>query len=485
MTTPKIAALPLLSLVLACGDPSGGSGSGATSTSSETDEPTDEPPTTGTSGEAETESGSSDSGTTSDPSGEASTGAASTGEESTVDASTGEASTGEASAGSTGEASTGDLPAPTCEPGDGGGVLVWSQSEAQLPGFMPALAGGADDSVVLAGQTGVGDDGDAFVELRDAQGATLWSDLYAGVNGLQDRAVDVAVDPAGFIHVLVAESILAVEGEQMGTYDGRLVVLRYAPDGAHVWRWEHERPPAAPWTSYSPGGKLAVDGQAIFVVEHAFDGPFEHVRLDAFGNVLGETTLAVPAWLHYNSRYDLGPDGSVVIAARVGDPDRLWVGRFDDQGASSWSLDFEDEDSHPDSVLVGEDGAAYVLGSLNENPGVLSVRKFSGDGSVAWTQPLPDASLQGIRFGGAIRPDGALLLLGGNKQSGQRMDLWAGMMAAEGALLWTFEHEFGPPHSWGDGNTAAFTSSGAVVVSGSFDGEGGKSQPWLGRLCGG
>ncbi|MFY0535751.1 hypothetical protein [Nannocystis pusilla] len=218
------------------------------------------------------------------------------------------------------------------------------------------------------------------------------------------------------------------------------------------------------------------------MVEHAFAGPFEHVRLDASGNVLGETTLAVPAWLHYAARYDLGPDGSVVIAALVEDPERVWVGRFDDQGAPSWSLDLADEDS-PELRARRRGRGGLHARVVEENPGVSSVRKFSGDGSVAWTQPLPDASLDSVHFGGAVRGDGALLLVGGNKQSSQHKDLWLARMAADGAWSWIFEHELGP-QGWGDGNTAAFTTSGAVVVSGSFNGED-AVQPWLGRLCGG
>ncbi|MFZ6182278.1 hypothetical protein [Nannocystis pusilla] len=437
MTATKIAVIPLLSVLVACG---------------------------GGGGESETDDGSGTSGSGSGSS--------------------------SAPTSSSGEAETGDAPAPACEPGEGGGALEWSQSAAMLPGFVPGLAAGPDDSVAIAGGTATGD---AVVELRDAAGAVVWSDVYAGAHGLDDAAIDVAVDPAGFVHVLVREAILAVEAETMGTYDARLVVLRYAPDGAKVWRWEHERPPVEPWGSYDPQGTLAVDGETITVLERAFDQPFAHVRLDRFGNVKAETALEVPETLGYQVRLDVGADGSAAIAARAELPDRLWVGRFDASGAPLWSHDLEGKDK-PESVFVADDGAAFLTAAFDADPGLgFSARKFEGDGTLAWTVPLGLESQDDIAFGGAVRCDGALVLAGGadkppqpDNEWGRRRDLWVGLLGPDGALLWSFEHEFGPPFSWGDGNTAAFTSSGAVVVSGSFLGEDGASyQPWLGRLSGG
>jgi hypothetical protein len=293
--------------------------------------------------------------------------------------------------------------------------------------------------------------------------------------------------------VLVREVILAVEAEMMATTDARLVVLRYAPDGAKEWRWEHERAPVEPWGSYYPEGKLAADGETITVVEWAFDRPFSHVRLDRFGNVEAETTLAAPETLDYRVRLDVGADGSTAIAARAELPNRLWVGRFDASGAPLWSVDLESEDK-PGSVFAADDGAAFLTASFDADPGLgFSARKFAGDGALVWTVPLAVESQDDIAFGGAVRCDGALVLAGGadkppqpDNEWGQRRDLWVGLLGPDGAPLWSFEHEFGAPFSWGDGNTAAFTSSGAVVVSGSFLGEDGSHyQPWLGRLSDG
>lgn len=432
MTAAKIAVIPLLAVLVACG---------------------------GGAGESETDGSSSSSDAT-------------------------------GSSGAPTSSSGGEEPAPACEPGEGGGVLEWSQSAAMLPGFVPWLAAGPDDSVAIAGGT---PEGDAVVELRDAAGAVVWTDVYAGAHGLDDVALDVAVDPEGFVHVLVREAILAVEAETMGTYDARLVVLRYAPDGAKVWRWEHERPPVEPWGSFYPEGKLAADGETITVVEWAFDEPLEHVRLDRFGNVKAETTLAVPETLGYQVRLDVGADGSTAIAARAELPERLWVGRFDAGGAPLWSHDLEGKDK-PASVFATVDGAAFLTASSDADPGLgFSARKFAGDGTPAWTVTLALESQDDVAFGGAVRCDGALVLAGGtdkppqpDNEWGRRRDLWVGLLGPDGAPLWSFEHEFGAPFSWGDGNSAAFTSSGAVVVSGGFLGEdGGTYRPWLGRLSSG
>ncbi|MCY1060645.1 hypothetical protein [Nannocystis sp. SCPEA4] len=398
--------------------------------------------------------------------------------------------TGSDTSSSTDAPTTGE-PAPVCMAGGGANVtLAWSQEA--LPDFVTALAGGPGEATVSVGVIADGfggEDDDVFVEQRDAAGAVAWSDVYGGAHGEDDRVLDVAVDPAGFVHVLVQEVILNVIGESQFSTDARLVVLRYGPDGSHAWRWERAREPVEAWGSYVPEGMIGVAGEGIVVLEWAYDEPIVQIGLDSAGNLVSETTLA-EAQFDHRIQADIGLDGSAAIM-HAADPAGLWVARFDPAGASTWIDEFGGSDDKPGGVFAAEDGATYLVWSTGTPEGHLfHLRRFDADGGEAWTQELDLPSFDDRRIGGAVRCDGALVLVDSvgkppqpDNEWGMRQDLWARLLAPDGSSQWTFEHEFGPPFSWGEGRGAAFTATGDVVVSATVrDGDGTTFRPWLGRI---
>lgn len=179
---------------------------------------------------------------------------------------------------------------PSCTPGSGepGGTLLWSRSGPDLS-FPPRFAEmNAAGELVLVGFDG----SDVLLEVRDAAWNLRWSDVYAGVNGLEDRPLALAVDAEGFVHVLLSETIRMVHKETFPEVDARLVLLRYAPDGGHVWRWEQTPPPPTGFLNeVIPAGMVAVEGDEVRVIDHSCCGPTTSLRLDRFGNLVETIVL--------------------------------------------------------------------------------------------------------------------------------------------------------------------------------------------------
>ncbi len=322
------------------------------------------------------------------------------------------------------------------------------------------------------------------LEVFDRDGRLRWGETYHGA-GIEKNTLplDLAVDGAGFIHVLVYETILHVLGgnefSDIGlTRDARLVV-RYAPDGAHEWRWVRERPPVEPFEQYSPSGGLGVADGSLLLLEMALDEPTVVIALDRSGVVVAETELAVPyagaygGWLH-----DFDPDGDVYLGGRT--PGGLsWLGRFARDGSLAWHHEFTDtpdvSESEMMAVVAGAEDDVYAAWTHYDGPSIEShVRRLGTGGELLWTDMLP-----GVRV-----HDGARVLAAGCESavafSGDVMGpfvftLWVGAYSAEGARTWSYLRASDEGAS---GQRIAVAHDGDVIVSGNIG-----SYPWLGRLA--
>jgi hypothetical protein len=385
---------------------------------------------------------------------------------------------------------------PSCVPGDGEpGTLEWSFTDIA---FLAHDAAAIDDHdvVVIGRDESDPDQSDVAVERRDGAGVPLWSDRYAGAAGLADTPLDVAVDPTGHVLVLVNETILHVVGEAIDFADARLVLLRYAPDGSKVWRWERPHPPARPLSSYYPEGVLAVVDDRVLVLEIAWYQPNEPivlVELDFDGNVESEVVVSVTGDVDLDARA-LGPDGGPRFAGDLEEAGThaLWVATFGRDGALRWQDSFGSLDDRAQMVLGGPDGETYLAWATNL-PATTEVRlrRYDSDGTEAWTSLLPPGGVD-ARVAGALACDGALALTSGiDKPPGpdlewdMRRDLWVAGYGNDGAPLWTAEVPFGPPYSYGEGHAIAAIRDGAAIVLGSYlDASGSGYAPWLGRFAG-
>lgn len=456
------AWLGWVTLTLACGD------AGVASESSG-----------GTTGSTDAESDSGEAPTTSS----SSTGSTTTGDAPT----TGDAST-------TSDATTGDEPEQPADCLIGDELqAAWTRSGDELPGFIGAVASTpwADTAIVGGIQSGI--HSDVSVMLLDPAGATVWMDVYKGANGLDDVVLDVAVDGGGFLSVLIRERVFEVLGEDFASTDDRLVILRYAPDGAHVWRWERTREPVMPGGVYTPSGILGIVGDRTLLLEFTFDDPDVVITLDSAGEVLGETTIVDVPTLSVDKRA-FGRGGEVYMAGNLDDGQGnhpLWIGGFAVDGSLAWFDISGGQIDRARALVAGKDGEIYVVRSTNKSGAdEYRLQRYDSTGGSAWTGLLPVVGDDGSVGNAGLRCDGSPLVAGGiDRPAGpdllwdNRVDLWLGSFAVDGAPGWTFEHEFGPPYSHGYAGRIAGVADGDVIVSGSrLDDEGSGSLPWLARL---
>lgn len=481
MTPARAATLTLLALTACPGDV-------ATSTTASTD-------TTGPAPATSTDpTPTSDAPATSDVS--SSTTAADTTSTTTDSTTTGGAITSDTTISDTTAAddtTTGPLPA--CDT-RGSPFLKWSTQAAgePLPGFIAAATATPSGDSVVVGQTHAGGQNyDAFVAVHGPDGALRWTDTYAGVHGLGDAAVDVAVDAHGFIHVLVLEVVSEVWVEQGPITDSRLVILRYAPDGAHVWRWERAFVPMQLPGNHRPGGAIDVGDDTIHLLDGSYNTPRRRVDLDRFGDVLGDTLIQLPDAVeqHKIVAQTVGPDGTVHIGAEYyageGDP-QPWLGSFALDGALKWSATFGVYKDQAATLVAGGDGSVVLLWRRKVGPGMFDpwMQRHEPDGALAWAWQFPFGP--GLAAG-ALSCDGTTLLAGGKDELAgpdlewdQRRDLQVCGLNSDGVPRWAQQHAFGPPYSHGGATVVAGAPDGDVIVAGSYlDDDGETYQAWLGR----
>ena len=388
-----------------------------------------------------------------------------------------------------------EAPPPVCLPDSPGGTFLnWKRSGDELPGFIGAVASNAAADTIVVGTIKHPDaPGDSYLQLYDASGDPLWSDIYAGTHGLEDQALDVAVDGAGFINVLVKERVQEVVTWNFTSTDDRLVILRYAPDGRHMWRWEREREPVVPGGYYDPTGRLGIaDDGRILLLESSYEEPTVLIALDSAGNLLTQSLLATPADVTADQRA-IGPDGSVYLAGNIEDGiggHPMWIARFAADGSLAWSETFGTPKQDAALALTaGRDGEVY-LAHTAKMPGHTDyvLRRHDPDGALAWTAilPLTDTYAPTVP-GSGLHCDGSPLLAGGigrlqgPDDAWPGKNLWAARYQADGAPTWTFEQVFDLPVIESEASRIAGAADGDVIVAGSYlFGE--VDVPWLGHL---
>lgn len=390
------------------------------------------------------------------------------------------------------EPTTGTPPPAVCSAEGGLGQLLWSRERDELPGFFPALAATPSGDTVAVGITGKDVfSSDALVQLYDPTGAPLWTRSYFGPKDLDERAIDVAVDAAGFIHVLVLETVLMIQEEMNGFVDVRMVVLRYAPDGELVWRWEHARPPIGPGESYYPQGAIGIAGERIVMIETEQDEVTTRTELDASGVVLGDVEVAVPASGEV-LEFSIDPDGSLALAGDFEDDGAhgIWVGRYAADGSQAWIDKFGSLEFRARMVLADQVGGVYFAWmETGVGPVEHRLRRYGPDGTATWTQALPMTAIESGVNDGVVRCDGALVLIGGIERPltpdlewDQRQDMWLSRFDVDGVAVSELEHFFGPPFGFGEGQAIAAAPDGELVIAGNFLSGTGDPAPWFGRF---
>lgn len=383
--------------------------------------------------------------------------------------------------------STGDV--PVCAAAGDTAGLAWTIASG-LDGSRRAVAVAPDGRGVFVGVVpSEGTDDDAVVELRGPDGGVSWSDAYRGGAGLDDAAIDVAVDAEGFVHVLVVETITQVIAETQATIDARLVVLRYGPAGERVWRWEREHAPVGTFGEYIPDGSLGIVDDRIALVELSWDEPIVRIELDRYGNVASETALAKSLDLGVRA-HDIADDGEIVLGGEIEDngEHQAWVARYGRDGALAWSDAFGTIDDRGIAVAAAPAGATWFAWSHRGEDGpMVSLRSYDADGQAQTTVPI-DVSADGLALASAC--DGGVWLTGGVTREplpdaawDMRMTLWIARHADDGAMLWSIDEEMPAPYHYGSAHAIAASPDGRALVAGSWlDASGATYSPWLGGV---
>lgn len=387
---------------------------------------------------------------------------------------------------------TGDEPPVGCVPSDvPGGTLRWALGAGALPGPMLLAAAGSPngDTVVVGATNPYTPEADAFVHVVDPAGQPRWSDLYTGEAGLPDYALGIAVDGEGFIHTLVRETILDVQGDE-NTSDARLVVLRHAPDGTRAWRWERAHPPVLPGETFMPIGQIAVVGDAVALLEDNEGEPPRLVRLDRFANVLSEVVFAdLPPM--FTSSAAIGRTG-VHFAGKTEDDLDMWVARYDFAAGQVWSDQFA-ADEFPHALVGDPDGATWIAWAVSQEwyP-QYTLRRYEPDGAVAFTRELALGDFPGSVMTSGLHCDGTLLLAGSiygvaepKDVIGDRRDVWLARHDADGAHQWTHAQPLGQQFQNAEARRIFGAPDGDVLVIAEFAVDQSTDAQWLGRFAGG
>lgn len=401
-------------------------------------------------------------------------------------------STGGESSENSGTSETTDTPpSPACGPSDlPGGTLRWSIQDDELPQVINHLVvapGG--DIVVIGREFDSNEQADADIFVYDAAGQLRWTDRYSGEHGLGDYATGLAIDAAGFIHVLVREQIRH-DLEPVETEDTRLVVLRYTPDGVREWRWEREHPPVAEGEHFNPHALFGEADGDLFLLEGVPTASMPRlVRLDTQANVLADTALALPQLFSYGG--SIGPHGLHIAGTFEGG--NTWLARFGLDGAPTWDTTIV-TDGFPYVLRVGPDATLHLAFNPPGEPDqpTYEVRRFSPNGAPLSVETFDYGPAPGNVATGALHCDGTLLLAGSiatpptpDDQVVDRKDAWLTRHTMGGAQQWTTSRAFGPPVSVAEAWRMASTPDGDILVVVSYRTISSNYSYWLGRYAGG
>lgn len=345
---------------------------------------------------------------------------------------------------------------PSCDVDGQGGQVAWSLLQDGLSGEIADIGATPDGAIVVAGMIR-GNHTDAYVQVRERTGALVWSDQYAGAHGLNDDPMDVAVDSEGFIHVLVREAVSEIHDGDWVDVTEKLVVLRYAPDGTHVWRLE--RPPVGP--VYSAWGSITSFADKTVLLEARGDGSSDFsyglMSLDRLGNIRSTIVFENPGW----GFHAVDADGSHCFAGERSLPSNaVFVRCFTPDGDLRWNR-IEPGTDQVDAIVIGRAHEVYVA-RYNYASETHRLLRYGPDGDLEWHRSLPQftplASVDVV-----MRCDGSLLVVGSMSDHEVIMP-WVARYDTQGHQLWSFQHDFEPPEHVAFGARIVATPTGDAAI---------------------
>jgi uncharacterized delta-60 repeat protein len=257
-------------------------------------------------------------------------------------------------------------------------------------------------------------------------GTTLWLHTHDGDAHLQDRALDVEVDPAGDVVVAGYESGADANVD--------LWLQKYDADGREIWT---VLDPAGPETGVLASG-IAIDGAGNIAV------------------VGSDFSIEEEAWDILVRRY--APDGSLLWTRT-----HAGTGGLADMGVGAAC------DADGKVVAVGYVGKAVPDGDERQMTLDAWVAAYDSAGEQLWQQThdgpgaANDAALDA-----AIAEDGDILVAGYESTAGEESDVWLRRYDADGETIWTRTHD-GPGEGTDRGTSVTIDPDGNILLSGHID----------------
>jgi predicted Rdx family selenoprotein len=236
-------------------------------------------------------------------------------------------------------------------------------------------------------------------KLAAATGAEMWRRTHNGAANGRDEAGAVAVDATGAVVVAGVTTVAVRDGEELGAVPGDpdLYAAKYASaDGALLWERRYDGP---------AGG---ADELVAMVLDQA-------------GNVLitAYSTSAASQTDYYTAKY-ASSDGALI-----------WERRHDGPASGT---------DHPVALVVDADGHVVVTGyteTANGKTQWFTIKYAGGDGSILWAK-ADDGGSDGRPTALAVDGQGDVGVAGFIKTEATGVDTYtAKYAAATGAVLWS------------------------------------------------
>ncbi len=275
---------------------------------------------------------------------------------------------------------------------DPDGAEIWTQVLDPSTGFDDRGHGvdvDAAGNIWVSGDVGVGAAAsDVWLAKLDSGGVMLWQTTFDGPEGSNDIGEDVAVDAEGNAYVVGSVRVAA--------NDADIFVAKVDGAGAEVWTDVVAGPNVL--EDRAMGVDVDADGNAIVTGYVSDDGFKRDVWLRKYDPAGGEvwTTIWDSTLGGVDAGYDVAvaPDGSIGVAGStpiIATNEEVWLGRFDADGVLLWQKDFGGPmilNDHGLGVAADSTSSFVVVGfkGVGDTDSDIWLRKWDVGGNVVWTQ---------------------------------------------------------------------------------------------------
>ncbi len=353
-------------------------------------------------------------------------------------------------------------------------IQSWNRLDTTVPRIEEATAvdlvlDAAGNSYVVGTVFTPGNIFDIATVKYDPAGNRLWTALYDGPDHEWDKALGIALDPAG--NVIVAGSSRRTE------WENDHVLIKYNPDGEELWHVLYNGPIGDPQAAKKPVvvdeyggifvcGNIGVDGHAsdFLTMKYASDGS---LIWTALYNGPGNSNDKVRA-------IALTPSGQVVVTGTsdTGDSSSFATVRYDALGSQLWASHYRGESGsfYNNAVDMAVDGSGSVLvtGFSQGLSAAYATVKYDSSGKTLWSaryQGDGDSPSYHEPIGILADPAGGVFVTGYSKKDYGETDFATVKYSPDGERLWS-ARTFRAENTSNMPTGMALDGSGNLIVTG-------------------